>query len=184
MNIEIFKAFRQFVGERGVLFYYNGYLSQPIVSAMGEALRSKLEVEDASAKTARRVFSAFVEMMQNIIHYANADDDQAGDTIPFGNVAVGRQHDSYYIVSGNSVANLHVDRLSAKLDAIRAMSNEEIKAEYKRQLRADEQDDNSQGAGLGFLTVARDASQPIEYLFEPFPGAAGSLSFFYLKATI
>lgn len=183
MHIDIFKPFRQFVTEQGMLFYYNGYLSQPIVTAMGEALRNKLEAEDGSSKVTRKVFSTFVEMMQNIIHYANGDPADASHPVPFGNVALGRHGDHYYIVSGNAVASEHVDRLKQKLDAIRLMSSEEIKAEYKRKLRTDERDDNSKGAGLGFLTLARDASEPIEYLFEPYPGI-GSLSFFYLKATI
>lgn len=178
MNLEIFKAFRQFVGEQGVLFYYNGYLSQPIVAAMGETLRSRLEVEDNSSRAARKVFSTFVEMMQNILHYADDDGD-----ISYGNVAVGRHADGYYIVSGNTIASQHIPRLGDKLEGLRAMSSEEIRAEYKRRLRTDERDDNSQGAGLGFLTVAREASQPIDYLFEPLPGSS-SLSFFYLKATI
>jgi hypothetical protein len=188
MDIEIFKGYRQFVTEQGVLFYYDGYLSQAIITAMGEALRGKLEVEDSANRATRKVFSTFVEMMQNIIHYTDAA--PAGDAsampMPCGNVAVGRQNDHYYIVSGNTVASSHVDRLKAKLEAIRAMPLDEIKAEYKRKLRtgSDEQDENSKGAGLGFLTVARDASEPIEFLFEPIVGSGNSLSFFYLKATV
>lgn len=181
MHIEMFKAFRQFVSEQGVLFYYNGYLSQPIIAAMGETLRSKLEVEDGSSRVSRKVFSTFVELMQNIIHYA---DGELATAVPYGNVAVGRFGERYYIVSGNAVATGHVERLKERLENIRAMSSEEIKAEYRRKLHTEEQEENSKGAGLGFLTVAREASEPIEYLFEPYPGAANSLSFFYLKATV
>lgn len=186
MNIEIFKGYRQFVTEQGVLFYYDGFLSQPIVAAMSEALRCKLEAEDNSSKATRKVFSTFVEMMQNIIHYTDADPGVNHTAAIFGNVAIGRKNNRYYIVSGNTVATSHVDRLQTKLEIIRAMSSDEIKAEYKRKLRtgAEEQDDNSKGAGLGFLTVARDASEPIEFLFEPIPGSSNTLSFFYLKATI
>jgi hypothetical protein len=186
MNIEIFKAYRQFVTEQGVLFYYDGFLSQAIIAAMGEALRGKLEAEDSSSKATRKVFSTFVEMMQNIIHYTDAA-PAAGSSVaptPCGNVAVGRKNDRYYIVSGNTVATSHVERLQEKLEAIRAMPLDEIKAEYKRKLRTDEQDDNSKGAGLGFLTVARDASEPIEFFFEAIPGSGNALSFFYLKATV
>lgn len=184
MDIRIFKAYRQFVGEQGLIFYYEGYLSQPIVTAMGEALRGKLAVEDGSNKATRKVFSTFIEMMQNILHYADADLPDGQAATPRGNIAVGRLNDAYYIVSGNAVATAHVERLRSKLEAIRAMSMDEIKAEYKRKLRTDEQDENSKGAGLGFLTLARETSQPIEFFFEPFPGAASALSFFYLKATV
>lgn len=187
MNIQIFKAYRQFVTEQGLLFYYDGYLSQPIITAMGEALRGRLEAEEASSKAARKVFSTFIEMMQNIVHYADPDGQSV---VPRGNVAVGRLNEAYYIVSGNAIASEHVPRLRAKLEEIRTMSLDEIKAEYRRKLRGDEQDENSKGAGLGFLTVARETSQPIEFLFEPFPGSGGAhgasapLSFFHLKATI
>lgn len=184
MNIEVFKGYRQFVAEQGVLFYYDGFLSQAIVGAMSEALRDKLEAEDSSSRATRRVFSAFVEMLQNIIHYADAAPGADHGAVPCGNVAVGRKNNRYYIVSGNTVATSHVDRLQTKLEAIRSMPHDEIKAEYKRKLRTDEQDDNSKGAGLGFLTVARDASEPIEYLFEPIAGSGNALSFFYLKATV
>jgi len=184
VHIEMYKAFRQFVTEQGVVFYYNGHLSQPIISAMGEALRSKLEVEDGSSKITRKVFSTFIEMMQNIVHYAHGNPDDEQEPAPFGNVAVGRRGDHYYIVSGNAVASGHVDRLKAKLESIRTMSVEEIKAEYKRKLHSEEEDEASKGAGLGLLTVARDVSSPIEYLFEPYPGAVASLSYFYLKAVI
>jgi hypothetical protein len=186
MNIEIFKGYRQFVAEQGVLFYYDGFLSQAIIAAMGEALRGKLEAEDSSSKATRKVFSTFVEMMQNIIHYTDAApvDGSSVAPAPCGNVAVGRKNDHYFIVSGNTVATSHVARLQEKLEAIRAMPLDEIKAEYKRKLRTDEQDDNSKGAGLGFLTVARDASEPIEFFFEAIPGSGNALSFFYLKATV
>ena len=184
MHIEMFKAFRQFVTEEGVLFYYNGYLSQPIVAAMGEALRGRLEADNGSGKVTRKVFSTFVEMMQNIIHYSEGGSGEIGEKVPFGNVAVGRLGDRFYIVSGNVISSRHVERLRNKLDAIRAMSSDEIKAEYKRKLRTGEQDGNSKGAGLGFLTVAREASEPIEYSFEALPGSNEALSFFYLKATV
>jgi hypothetical protein len=189
MNIEIFKGYRHFVTEQGVLFYYDGYLSQPIIVAMGEALRGKLEVEDSANRATRKVFSTFVEMLQNIIHYTDAAPPASNGSkalTPCGNVAVGRKNDHYFIVSGNTVATSNVERLKTKLEAIRAMSIDEIKAEYKRKLRtgAEEQDDNSKGAGLGFLTVARDASEPIEFFFEPINGSGNSLSFFYLKAIV
>ena len=186
MHIEMYKAFRQFVTEQGVVFYYNGNLSQPIISAMGEALRSKLEAEDSSSRITRKVFSTFIEMMQNIVHYAHGNPEDPQEPAPFGNVAVGRRDDHYYIVSGNAVASGHVDRLKSKLETIRTMSVEEIKAEYKRKLHADTEiaDEGSKGAGLGLLTVAREASSPIEYLFEPYPGTVASLSYFYLKAVI
>jgi len=44
------------------------------------------------------------------------------------------------------------------------MTMEEIKSAYKKALR-DETPADSKGAGLGFLTMARDASEPLEFEF-------------------
>ncbi len=46
------------------------------------------------------------------------------------------------------------------------MTLDEIKQAYKQTLRA-EAPEGSKGAGLGFLTMARDASAPLEYNFQP-----------------
>ena len=66
-----------------------------------------------------------------------------------------------------------------RLNALQSMSQEEIKAAYKTQLRS-ENEAGSKGAGLGFLTVARDASEPIEFHFDEQPD--GKTAMFYLKA--
>lgn len=184
MNIEQFNAFRERVHESGVIFYFNGYLSQTIIAAIGDALRSKLESDDGRGPTTRKVFSVFVEMMQNIVHYSDeAMRQPSAGGLSFGTVAVGRKGEKYFIACGNPVRNEHVDRIRAKLDAISAMSRDEIKTLYKRKLR-EENEATSKGAGLGFLTVARDASEPIDYFFATHPDDAERLSFFYLKASI
>ena len=41
----------------------------------------------------------------------------------------------------------------------------------------------SKGAGMGFLTVARDAREPLEFDFVPAENAGGS-PVFYLKAAL
>jgi hypothetical protein len=46
------------------------------------------------------------------------------------------------------------------------MSLDESKTAYKVSLRA-ETPAQSRGAGLGFLTMARDASEPLEFAFYP-----------------
>ncbi|MNT96692.1 hypothetical protein D3C72_2388500 [compost metagenome] len=78
-------------------------------------------------------------------------------------------------------------RLTDKLDALRAMSLEEIKQSYREQLRNPDHsatDTLSKGAGLGLLTIARDASAPLEYSFAPSPDNEGRTALFHVKARI
>jgi len=184
MELNDFYQLRRKVGESGVIFYFSGDLSQTIIAAIGEALRVRLEGEDVKGSTARRIFSTFIEMVQNILNYAetpNGDDDR--HTLHQGTIAIGRRDERFFIVCGNVMGNEHVPRIREKLERICAMSLDEIKQEYKRRLR-EEPEPTSKGAGLGFLTVARDASEPIEFSFHPDLTDPQNHSQFFLKASI
>ena len=61
------------------------------------------------------------------------------------------------------------------------MTLDEIKASYRESLRSDSPED-SKGAGMGFLTMARDASEPLEFEFQNTGDAATAM--FFLKTTI
>ena len=76
-----------------------------------------------------------------------------------------------------------------RLDAVRAMSHPEIKAAYKAQLHNTDHsasDDISRGAGLGWLTIARDASAPLQYHIATGEDAADTAphAVFHVKALI
>lgn len=184
MDLEGFNEFRDSAHRQGILFFYSGYFSQNIIAAMADAVKHRLESQAAKGSTTRKVFSTFIEMAQNVIHYSadHLTEEQAVDhEMRFGTVTLGREEESYFVVCGNLVPQNSVSRLSEKLDSIRSMSSEEIKAAYKETLRS-ENESSSKGAGLGLLTLARDSTQPIEYSFVNLP--EDSNAFFYLKAII
>jgi Family of unknown function (DUF6272) len=61
---------RAMLHKHGVIFAYSGYVTEPVLSGVGEALKQKLTIDDADTKTLRSVFAVFVEQMQNIIRYS------------------------------------------------------------------------------------------------------------------
>ena len=61
---------RAMLHKHGVIFAYSGYVTEPVLSGVGEALKQKLTIDDANTKTLRSVFAIFVEQMQNIIRYS------------------------------------------------------------------------------------------------------------------
>ena len=62
--------FRSAMQQRGIIFAYSGYVTESVLSGVGDAVKQKLAIEDANTKTIRSVFSVFVEQMQNIIRYS------------------------------------------------------------------------------------------------------------------
>jgi Family of unknown function (DUF6272) len=178
-------AFFEMARQNRVIFYYVGYFSQNIVAAMAEAVKLQLEVSGAKGPTRRKLFSCFVEMAQNIIHYsadaltpASQDDRE----LRHGSVCISEREGQYLLLCANPIEIDRAEDLRQKLELLRSMTLDEIKQAYKDTLRADAPE-GSKGAGMGFLTLARDASEPLEFNFQPLPDMAHT-AVFYLKASI
>lgn len=208
MNGPDFERFQANAQDCGVLFYYSGEFTPAVVAAAADSLKQRLATEDASGPAKRKLFSTFVEMAHNILHYAVPPEDGAAPVAaddaapaapgPKGAIGVGKDLPGegqeaeatpaqYWIVCSNAVDIAHVPRLTDKLDALRAMSLEEIKQSYREQLRNPDHATNdtlSKGAGLGLLTIARDASAPLEYSFVPSADTEARTALFHVKARI
>ena len=170
---------------RNVIFYHKGYFSHNIIAAMAEVVKLQLEVTGIAGPTRRRLFSSFVELAQNIMHYSS-------DALPpegadpgiarAGTVCISVEDGHYLMLCLNPMATAQVGALHDKLEPLRGMTLDQIKQAYKVSLR-DETPEGSKGAGLGFLTMARDASAPLEFAFHPLADAPDT-TLFHLKAII
>lgn len=190
--VETYRAFFDLAQRHQVIFYYVGYFSQTIIASMAEAMKLQLEVAGVPGPTRRKLFSSFVEMAQNIVHYSADSLTRTGDEdgeLRHGSVCIKQEGDGrFLLLCANAIERRMVDELRPKLDALHSMTLEEIKQAYKQTLRSDTPE-GSKGAGMGFLTVARDASKPLEFDFQLPDGVHGAentqgAAVFYLKATI
>ncbi len=123
-------------------------------------------------------------MAQNITHYSASTLTAAElreNQLRQGSVCIGVEGERYYLLCANPVAAENAEALRAKLEPLRSMTLDEIKQAYRQMLRT-EAPEGSKGAGLGLLTVAREASGPLE--FEFVPDERPGLVMFYVKATI
>ena len=169
-----------------VIFYYVGYFSQNIIAAMAEAVKLQLEVSGVDGPTRRKLFSSFIEMAQNIVHYSSDALTPPSETqreLRHGSVCILDHDDGHLLLCANPVESGVAEELRQKLDTLRQMTLAEIKQAYKDTLRG-EAPEGSKGAGLGFLTVARDASEPLEFSIEPLAGRPDDTQVFSLRAAI
>ncbi|MCX0497740.1 SiaB family protein kinase [Erwinia billingiae] len=166
-----------------VALQYTGFFSQHNITAMGEVIRLYLEQNEGSFATRRKLFSTFIEMVQNILRYSS--DSRAllrdNDEMRFGSVTFGMDQGKYICQSANLVRSEDTGRLRECLETLQSMSDEQIKLTYKASLRA-EAPAWSKGANIGLLTLARDVSEPLEFTFQQVEST--DLSAFYLKAII
>ncbi len=176
---------RTFMQDNGVIFAYSGYVTEQVLSGVGEAIKQKMTIEDADRKTMRSVFAIFVEQMQNIIRYSaekiptDATPDEALE-LRYGVLTVGQEASGYIVHTGNLIQKNDAERLRGRLEALQVMNRDELKAAYKAQLKAGP-DEYSKGAGIGFIEIARRASEPIGF---DFTDVDADHAFFALRARI
>jgi hypothetical protein len=159
------------VKDPGTFFYYCGYFSQSLIEAAADAIRLRLGASSQPSKIQRRIISAFIEMGQNIVHYSAeslTDPDADDDEVRFGKIQVSLSEGVFSLKCANPVLDSAAERLQEKLKVLSNMSMEEIRESYRAALRADGEVE-SKGGGLGFLTLAREASEPLRFAFEDVP---------------
>jgi hypothetical protein len=168
---------------KGIIFCFSGPVSQEVIEGVGETLRQRMELQDTDLNTSQKVFSIFVEQMQNIVNYSAErvvmDEREEGD-IRSGVLVVGTQDKGFYVLCGNKVRNEQVGPMKEHLELLVGLDKNGLKSLYRERRKAAAAE-NSKGAGLGFIDIARRASRPIEFEFVP---VDQSFSFFSLMAVI
>lgn len=169
MTAEDQYQFRTFLRSKGILFCYSGYLTEDILTGIGEAIQRKMEMEQASRKTSKSIFSVFVEQVQNIIRYSAEYDvstskDLDANDLRFGVLSVGHREDAYFVSCCNLIRSQDSKRLEDSLRHIQSLDRSELISLYKQTLK-NGRPEGSKGAGVGFIDIARHATQGFEFDF-------------------
>jgi Family of unknown function (DUF6272) len=165
---------------KGIIFAYCGYVTESVLSGLGEALKQKLTIEDTSAKTMRSVFAVFVEQMQNIIRYSEERlPPDAEDAMRYGLLTIAQDGGDYVVYRGNMIRADDVERMRQSLAEIMTLDKGALRTRYKEQLRSDQV--LRRGAGIGLIEIARRSSKPLEFDFVEIDERT---AFFALKASI
>lgn len=176
--------FRNLLTEKGIIFCYSGYMTEEILSGIGQAIRMKLELEEADKTIARSVFSLFVEQVQNVIRYSAEKEELISDNVHrelrYGVLTVGYKDEGFFVSCSNLIEGHDVTRLGENLKHIQQLDSDGLKKLYKETLRG-ETPDGSKGAGVGFIDIARRAKKGFDFDFMP---VHGDRSFFSIKAYV
>jgi len=187
-SLDQIHAIQKTFDEQDIVFCYSGYITEDVLLGMGGAIKKKLGMVQMDRKAARSVFAIFVEGAQNVIRYSQAVLQEEGgddeDVLRHGLLAVGRttegegEGDGYFVCCGNLVHRSDIDSLEQQLNHIKSLDADGLKAFYKETLRQ-EAPENSKGAGVGFIDIARRAQGGLEFGFKD---VDDDYSYFYLKA--
>ena len=167
-------AMRESYTRQRILLCFNGPISRSLIEEIGHALRNYMQAEQAHPSEAMDVFAVYIEMTQNIRHYAtskNLSDSQASGTI-----TISREQDHYIINAGNVVDIADGEVLLQRIHHLAGLDKTGLKALWKTQMRQPRQAGASSGAGLGLIDMARKASRPLAASFNRLDDRSGFFS--------
>lgn len=150
--------------EQEVLLSFNGMFCQEKVCEFQDEVENFLEARGEDSRLKEKIFAILTEQMQNIMSYAK---DSSGAYESKGEIILGfdKKRQKYFLRSTNRIKNEDTLALQMKLQKVNSLNEIELK-EYYRQLRKSGSDKHHKGAGLGFLEMAKRASELIEYNIE------------------
>ncbi len=148
-------------GDRKIFLSYVGIVTQSIISGLIDVLE---KIEDCEVATfSNRLYVAFVEMAQNIMHYSMKNRNHYKSYILIGE---DEQYKQFYIVTQNIISSKDKNRLENLLKEISSLNKEDIKKLY-RERRRNGKKQHQQGAGIGLLDIAK-SSDKIKFDIVPF----------------
>jgi len=155
-----------------IIMIYSGPVWQDGIKDIADLFQTRLDIDDISGSAAKSIFSVFVEQVTNVLMYSAEKKrfPQPGKDpidISTGTLILGCKGQTYFIQTENAVKNESAELIKSRIDYLNTLDKKELRQYYKERLGADNDNPESQGAGLGLIEIARRATAPIEYKFEP-----------------
>ena len=163
-----------------VSLVYEGEITHDITKAFTSLTESAMGKADESSSTQRKVFHVMVECLQNISKHAEEVEAGKIHKEKRGVFLIHKDESQYGVTTGNIVAIENIKDLKEQLDLINSLDKEGLKKLHKEQIKGGTLSDK-QGAGLGFIDIAKKTGNPLEYHFLDIDD---QVSFFILTSRI
>ena len=171
---KLFKAMQK----NNLNYIYRGAFSSNITDNILSLAETNLVKKDDPRMLRRKVYNVMVEGLQNITkHQANLNVDNKKN---YGVFVLKKEHDKYFITTGNLIKNSEIDNLSKQIDQVNSLDKEGLTA-YHREVLLHGKISDKGGAGLGLIDMARKSGNKLLYAFE---NLDQQYSYFYLHTEI
>lgn len=165
---------------------YSGPLWAEEIESIGGTLKKRMEFDELPFSASQSVFSVFVEQMNNMLMYSAEKQHVDFSTgkrseISKGIFILGAKDKTYYVQTGNIIKNENTELIKSRIDYLNTLDKTGLRKYFKEQIKNENTNPESKGAGLGLIEIAKRSSSKIEYSFTPLEDG---LSFFSMFVTI
>ena len=178
--MDFVSKFHQTIRNQNIMLVYEGEITQTITKAFSSMTEQNIDDEMDSSRTKKRVYHVMVECLQNVAKHADEETTGEPEIPGRGIFMISNNEDKYMVTTGNIVANDKIEMIKGMLDKFNSLDPDEIKAEYKRMIKASRLSEKA-GAGLGFIDIVKKTGNNIEYYFD---SINDKTSFFIQKSVI
>mgnify|MGYP006958003809 CR=1 FL=1 len=152
--------------DNGTIIQFKGPISYKIIERLLDKLRSAPEFLEMKKPARKRLYSVFVESIDNIYKYAAGKGAGVSNKHRPSVISVRKQDHQYMITAGNLILNDDLEEFRFKLERVRQLDRENLKTLYEDIINR-ESGEEDKGAGLGLVTIALKTEQKIQYSFTP-----------------
>ncbi|MCL2699319.1 MAG: SiaB family protein kinase [Defluviitaleaceae bacterium] len=174
------------INKLNINIIYSGPMWEDGIKGLADMIRAHLDHDSLPGSAAKSIFSVFVEQVTNMLMYSAETQSFAGLNncpvdIPVGMLVLGHKNNMFFIQTRNAVKNENVAFIKGRIDHLNTLDKKELRQYHREKLRSEDDNPESKGSGLGLIEIARRATEPIGYKFEPFNE---SMSYFTMAVEI
>ncbi len=167
------------IASSGFPLIYKGEMNHQIMRAFAFMANRKISEMPIPTATRKRVFHIMIECLQNITKHSD-DYDEREKQIGNGLFVVGKDRDSFYVITGNLVRNDKMMILEDRIIKLNNATPPQLKKMFLQQMIEGELNEKG-GAGLGLIDIARKSKRKLYYHLVPYDS---NRHFFILSITI
>ena len=154
---------------------YSGPMWLDGLKGLAETVKTHLSHEQLQGSVSKAIFSVFIGQVTNMLMYSAEKEqysfppDYILTDVSIGSLIMGNKtdkRDTFFIQTKNAIKDENIAFLKEKIDKINALDKVQLRQLHKEKLHSDNDNPESQGAGLGLIEIARRATAPIAYTFE------------------
>lgn len=156
----------------GLNIIYSGPVWPGSMEGIAETLRKRMIYDELGLSASQSIFSVFVEQMNNVLMYSSEKEevlsqDKNDIDVSRGIFFLGSKEGKYFLQSGNIIKEDSAALIKERIDYVNTLDKKELRQFYKEQIKKENLNPESKGAGIGLIEIARRASSKIEYSFTP-----------------
>ncbi|MCC6599239.1 MAG: hypothetical protein IT223_01030 [Crocinitomicaceae bacterium] len=153
----------QKMAEENIFLSYKGDFSQKSILPILDLVQHNISEANEMGKNGRKIGHVLIELLQNISKHGWTRPNDSKEGI----FLIGKKEDHAFILVANVINSADAPFIEEKMDYLTSLDDEELRQLHKSALRASVKFENKHKSGLGLIEVARIASAPLKYIFEP-----------------